>query len=443
MNRPTLAFRNLALPVFAVLAVVCLVAAVAHGWHPHPMQGFLGLIVGETLDLKKLHEDLSGVTKLFREANDRFEAETKKTGEASTETKALNDRLNKRLDDIEVKMQRARLMRDGDQQTESKSEVSELETKAFNNFARFGDERLSETERKAVDAQRAIERKSLSTDSDPDGGYVVPTTTSDRFIRKLILVSPIRPYATVETISRGNDFAIPAEGPQSFAAGRVGQRSSRPETTGGQIRLEKIPTHEYYAKPLLTQQQIDDPSIDVESWATDRAGTAIGQIEGQDFVAGTGVGGPEGFNSSSVTDIHGGDAALIKIDGLFDMMADLPTYYAQNARLFCNRKTKYAVRKLKDGQGQYLWQPSVIVGAPPTFDGTEVVEIYDMPDIAANAFPVVYGDMKAAYTIVDRQQIRLLRDPYTTKPFVELYFTKRTGGQIVLAEALRRLKIAV
>ncbi|HTE48254.1 MAG TPA: phage major capsid protein [Gemmatimonadaceae bacterium] len=390
------------------------------------------------LELKKLHDDLSAATTAFREANDRLEAETKRVGAGSVEAKALVDKMNARLDDIEVKMQRARFMRDGTGQSEAKSDVDVIETKAFNNFARFGDERLSVEERKAV-----AERKSLTTDSDPDGGYVVPTTTSSRFIRKLILVSPIRQYATVETISKGNDLEIPAEGPQSFAAGRVGQRSTRPETAAGQMRLEKIPTHEYYAKPMLTQQMIDDTSMDVEGWAADRVGTAIGQIEGQDFVAGSGVGGPEGFNSSSVTDIHGGDAALIKIDGLFDMMADLPTYYAQNARIYSNRKTKYAIRKLKDGQGQYLWQPSVIVGAPPTFDGTEVVEIYDMPDIAANAFPVVYGDLKAAYTIVDRMQLRLLRDPYTSKPFVELYFTKRTGGQIVLAEALRRLKIAV
>jgi HK97 family phage major capsid protein len=429
----------LVVPLLILAAIAGVLTLAAHGLHlPQIAQhGFAtsvgGLVIGETatVEMKKLHDDLSAATIAFREANDKLEAETKRFGNERAESKALVDKLNGRLDELEVKMQRAKLGA-AESRADKELERNELETKRFNKFARGGEDLLDVEERKA-----------LSTDSEQDGGYINFPNLSARIIKKLILVSPFRSLATIETISKGNSLSIPAEGTTNFDAGRVGQRSARPATATGTLRLEEIPTHEYYAAPQLTQQQIDDSAVDVESWSSDRVGTRFAQITNADYINGTGVNMPEGVNTNaSIAQIVSGAAALLTMDGMFDLMAALPTYYALNASIICNRKTTYALRKLKDSQNRYLWEPSPIVGNPPAFDSKPVIEMPDMPDIAANAFPVMFGDFKSGVTIVDRQSVRLLRDPYTNKPFVILYFTLRTGAQVTLAEAIVKQKIS-
>jgi HK97 family phage major capsid protein len=137
-----------------------------------------------------------------------------------------------------------------------------------------------------------------------------------------------------------------------------------------------------------------------------------------------------------------GDAALLKADGFIDLFYDLPAEFRANAKLYLNRLTQGATRKLKDGQGNYLWQPSFAAGQPATLAGERIVEVADLPNVAANNVVALYGDMEATYLVIDRIGIRVLRDPFTNKPFVHFYTTKRVGGGVYNPEPMRALKVA-
>jgi HK97 family phage major capsid protein len=140
--------------------------------------------------------------------------------------------------------------------------------------------------------------------------------------------------------------------------------------------------------------------------------------------------------------VNSGAAAALTSDGIIDLIYSLPSAYAGNARFIMNRNTQGVARKLKDGQGNYLWQPSFVVGQPATLAGYPLIEVPDMPNVAANAVPIMFGDFKQGYQIIDRIGIRVLRDPYTNKPYVQFYTTKRVGGGLLNPEPLKALKIS-
>lgn len=373
---------------------------------------------------QKQYETMLGVWEQMKGAVDESKAEIKAYGAATQETLNKIDALNSRIDELETKNNRPGLG------AESKASAGAPEAKAFEMFMRKGADRLAPEQVKL-----------LSADSDADGGYLMPTNQASNVLLKLIEFSPIRELANVVTISSGDTYEIPAEGSTDFTAGWVGERGSRAETTSGKLAYHKIIAHEMYANPFVTQKLLDDNAFNVEQWVNDRVARRFGVTEGTAFVNGTGSGQPEGLLTATVTSVNSGSAAAVTAAGLIDLFHALPEHYSRNSTFIAKRATIGSIRKLTDpGTGAFIWQPGLAAGDPGMLLGRPYRECIDMPAEAANAYPVMFGDIRAAYTIVDRQGIRVVRDPYSNKPSVEFYTTKRVGGAVVLAEALRKLK---
>lgn len=302
--------------------------------------------------------------------------------------------------------------------------------------------------------KRGEVQAALNKGTDADGGYLAPIEWDRTITDKLTLVSPIRQLATVQTISTSGFKKVFNLGGTS--SGWVGETAARPGTNNPTFgALDFIPG-EIYANPSTTQQILDDAEINLESWLAAEVQTEFAKQEGTAFVSGDGVNKPFGMLTyvtgaanaakhpfGAIALVNSGDAALIKSDSIMDLIYSLPSAFTGNARFTMNRKTQGAVRKLKDGQGNYLWQPSYVAGQPATLAGFPVTEVPDMPDVAANAKPVMFGDFKQGYLIVDRIGVRVLRDNLTNKPYVSFYTTKRVGGGVQNPECLRALNIAI
>lgn len=302
--------------------------------------------------------------------------------------------------------------------------------------------------------KRGEVQAALNKGTDADGGYLAPIEWDRTITDKLTLVSPIRQLATVQTISTSGFKKVFNLGGTS--SGWVGETAARTGTNNPTFgALDFIPG-EIYANPSTTQQILDDAEINLESWLAAEVQTEFAKQEGTAFVSGDGVNKPFGMLTyvtgaanaakhpfGAIALVNSGDAALIKSDSIMDLIYSLPSAFTGNARFTMNRKTQGAVRKLKDGQGNYLWQPSYVAGQPATLAGFPVTEVPDMPDVAANAKPVMFGDFKQGYLILDRIGVRVLRDNLTNKPYVSFYTTKRVGGGVQNPECLRALNIAI
>lgn len=365
-------------------------------------------------------EEIKGLFTQFQAKNDEMLAEIKKTGSASQELKNQVDALNERIDELETKGKRPVLG--------GESTVQADETKAaFLEWARKGIE--------------SAELKSLSAGTNSDGGYLIPQQLESQINELLVELSPVRSVANVMTISNGNSIDIPVEA-GAFATGWAAETGARAETASGTFTLVNIPAAELFANPQATQRILDDSAL-LESYIVRKIGEQMAAAEATAFVTGNGTNKPTGLLTATISEKVSGSAAAITAAGLIDLFYDLPDAYAKSASFLMKRSTVGAIRKLVDSNGQYLWQPGLMAGQPATILGRPVVEAIDMPAVAADAYPVLFGDFKAGYTILDRKGISILRDPYTNKPFVGFYAVKRVGGKVVKAEALRKLKISV
>lgn len=321
-------------------------------------------------------------------------------------------------------------------------------TKAFNQFFRKGVENnLRDLEAKAA----------LRTDSDPDGGYVVPEEMEQTIDRVLGTVSAMRSISRVISISASTYKKLVNQG--GADAGWVGEKQARPETGTPSLVELAYTAMELYANPAATQTLLDDARVDIAQWLADEVSIAFAEKEAGAFISGDGVNKPRGLLSYGTVAnasyqwgklgyiVSGVAAALTDsthngVDALIDLVYALKTGYRQNANFLMNRKTAAAVRKLKDKDDQYLWQPSVQAGQPSTLLGYPVVDDDDMPDATSGGnLPIAFGDFKRGYLIVDRTGIRVLRDPFTNKPYVHFYTTKRVGGGVQNFEAIKLLKI--
>lgn len=311
---------------------------------------------------------------------------------------------------------------------------------AFDRFLRKGEEVMS------VD-----ERKALSVGTDPDGGYVVNPDLSGRIVMKVFESSPMRAYASIQVIS--SDALEGLFDLDEAASGWVGETDSRAETNTPQLGKWRIPTHELYAKPKATQKLLDDASINMEAWLASKVAEKFARDEANAFVVGNGSNKPRGFLTySSGTTLPGtieqfptGSSGAYAAapnggDVLINALYGLKAQYRANATWFMNRATLTATRKVKDSDGAYLWSPGIAAGQPATLLGYPVASFEDMPDPASNSLSVAVGDMREAYQIVDRLGIRTLRDPYSAKPYVEFYTTKRVGGDVVNFEAIKLVR---
>jgi HK97 family phage major capsid protein len=312
---------------------------------------------------------------------------------------------------------------------------------AFDTFIRKGEEVMGPDERKA-----------LSVGTDPDGGYVVNPDLSGRIVLKVFETSPMRAYASTQVIS--SDALEGLFDLNEASSGWVGETDSRAETNTPQLGKWRIPAHELYAKPKATQKLLDDASINMEAWLASKVSEKFARDEANAFVVGNGVNKPRGFLTySSGTTLPGtieqfptgASGALAAApdggDALINALYGLKQQYRANATWFMNRATTRLVRKAKDSDGAYIWSPGIQAGQPATLLGYPVAAFEDMPDPASNSLSIAVGDMREAYQIVDRLGIRTLRDPYSAKPYVEFYTTKRVGGDVVNFEAIKLVKL--
>lgn len=315
--------------------------------------------------------------------------------------------------------------------------------------------------RRGVDAGlRDLEVKAkLTTQSDPDGGYLVPEETEAGIDRVLGTVSTIRSLARTISISTNTYKKLVNMG--GATSGWVGEEQDRPGTATPTLREIAINTGEIYAMPGATQTSLDDARIDLAAWLADEVSIEFAEQEGAAFAHGDGINKPRGILSYDkvanasyawgklgfvVSGKAGGFAdastTVSPADCLIDLYYALKSGYRNGASWLMSDATMNTVRKFKDAEGAYIWAPPSGAAEVATILGKPVYTDDNMPAVAASEFPIAFGDFSRSYLIVDRIGIRVLRDPFTSKPNVLFYTTKRVGGGIVNFEALKLLKIA-
>lgn len=303
-----------------------------------------------------------------------------------------------------------------------------------------------------------LEAKSLSIGVDADGGYAVPEEL-DQGIEKLLRdISPIRRIANVVQIGSANYKKLVNTG--AAASGWVSETGARAETTSPTFAEVVPPLGELYANPAATQQMLDDAFFNVEEWLADELSQEFAQQEGAAFINGNGTDKPKGFLAYSTaatadsarafgtlehlaSGVDGDFAASNPSDILVDLVYSLRPIYRAGAVFVMNTNMIAEIRKFKDADGDYLWRPGLADGAPASLMGYAVVEAEDMPDKASASLSIAFGNFQRGYTITDRMGTRVLRDPFSNKPYVHFYTTKRTGGAVVNSEAIKLLKFSV
>jgi HK97 family phage major capsid protein len=306
----------------------------------------------------------------------------------------------------------------------------------------------------------------LSIGSDPAGGYFVPTEMSSEIEKRIFDTSPMRQISRVISIG-ASAWEAPYKSTDGGNGGWVGEQEDRPATGNSKMGIQRIETHEQYAYPQITQSSLDDSAINLEGYITEEIEDVMGRVENAAFVSGDGIMKPKGFlayKDSAVT-AKDGDRKWGQLqyvvsghaggfpneasgagnpDALISMISALNPAYRDGASWVMNRTTEAEIRKLKDADGRYLVGFGDLRDTALNFNllGSPIVNLQDMPDIASDAFPVGYGNFQKGYFIVDRMGIRLLRDPYTKKPYIGYYTTKRVGGDVRNFDAIKLLKMA-
>jgi HK97 family phage major capsid protein len=302
-----------------------------------------------------------------------------------------------------------------------------------------------------------LELKSLTGAVPAEGGYAVPREIDALIARELTEISPIRAIAqVVQTGTAGYRKLVTLGG---TASGWVSETAARPETGTPNFAEIAPPSGELYANPAASQAMLDDAGFDLESWLASEIAMEFARAEGAAFVNGGGVNRPQGFLQVPVSAlgdttrpfgtlqyVGSGNATGFGAEPdakLIDLVHSLKAGHRQGASWVMNSATLAEVRKLKTADGAFLWQPGMVEGQPDRLLGYPVVEAEDMPDIAASAFPIAFGNFRAGYLIAERTATQILRDPFTNKPFVHFYATRRVGGQVLDSAAIKLLKIEV
>ncbi|RAI43977.1 phage major capsid protein [Rhodoplanes roseus] len=345
----------------------------------------------------------------------------------AVEAKAADfDKHGKRLDNLETKIARPAV---------SKGKVDDeqgaFEKKAFGIFLRKGHQALG-----------ADEVKSLRVADDSSGGYLAPAQFVAEVDKNIVQFSPIREAARVGSTASGSVLLPKRTGRPT--ASWVGETEARSSTESAYGQTE-IPIDEITCFVDVSNRLLEDSAVNIEAEVGLDLAEEFGRAEGEAFVTGNGAKKPLGIlNDPGLSYTPGGDAALIKADGLIDLYYALAPFYRTRGVWMCNGKTLATLRKLKDGQGNYLWQPGLAGGQPDTILGRPVVEAVDMPDIAANAFPVLFGDFASGFRVYDRVAFSLIRDNLTqaTLGITRFHARRRVGARVTRSEAIRKLKIA-
>ena len=392
------------------------------------------------------HGEMMRAFEQFKEANDERLASQRRGGDVLLEEKVarINDVVDshqRRFEEITLKSVRPPLA----SERHAPSHSAREHKAAFDAYVRSGESA----------GLRALEVKAMSAGSNPDGGYTVPFEIETEIGKRLTLISPIRSIAGVREIS-ANVYKKPfmTAGP---AVGWVGETDARTQTTSPVLDSLSFPAMELYAMPAATATLLEDSAVNIDEWLAGEVEQVFAAQEGTAFVSGDGVNKPRGFLAYDkiaeaswawtkigyvATGTAGEFDATAPIDAIIDLVYALKSGYRQNGHFVMNRKTQAAVRKLKDADGQYLWSPPTQANGRASLFTYPLVEAEDMPDIAANAYAIAFGDFRRGYLVVDRQGVRVLRDPFSAKPYVLFYTTKRVGGGVQDFDAIKLLKFA-
>lgn len=307
---------------------------------------------------------------------------------------------------------------------------------AFNTYLRNGD---------------ITEFKAMSGGTLSEGGYTVPKVIDSAITKALVDISPMRSIARVINVTT-SDFRIPFS-VGGTASSWIGEKAARTETAASTITEITPSFGEIYASPWVTPVLIEDSQFDIEGFVADEVSTEFARAEGAAFVSGDGSAKPKGFLSytnvatadatrafGSLQFVVSGAATSFTSDGIVNLVHTLKAGYRQNAVFTMSKAALGAVRTLRDSTGQYLWQPSYQTGTPSTLLGYRVVEMEDMPAIAASSYSIAFGDFNRGYVVADRVGVSMLRDPYSNAPYVAYKTRKRVGGALVDSSAIKLLK---
>lgn len=331
----------------------------------------------------------------------------------------------------------------------AKARADELERKFNRPGGGGGDEKPIEAKawgsylRKGRDVMDAEEAKSLRIADDTTGGYLrAPETFVGEILKRIVEFSPVRAAARVTPISTsGAKFPKRTGEPTAHWVDEDEQR----EATGSTYGMLQITAHEMACHVDVSAHLLEDAAVDIEAEVAADLAEEFGRLEASAFVNGTGVKQPAGIMAdTAIANVASGSGSAITGDGLIDLFYALPAAYRASSAWGMNSRTMAAVRKLKDGQGQYLWQEGLAAGQPATLLGRPVIDMPEMPDVAGGAFPIVLGDFAAGYRILDRVNFAILRDPYTRANVgqVRMHARRRVGGGVTRADAFRKLRIA-
>jgi HK97 family phage major capsid protein len=390
----------------------------------------------------------------FKDVNDRRLGEIEQKLSSDVVTRDKMDRINRKMDDqkkvldqLVLKKARPQLgsVRANSHGGADLSPEAMEHKAAFDAYVRRGDEA----------GLRELEAKAMSSGTGADGGYLVPEETDTEIGRRVSIVSPMRALSTVRTVSTAvlkKPFAT-----TGLATGWVAETAARPQTATPQLAELSFPTMELYAMPAATQALLDDAVVDIEAWIAGEVDIVFAEQEGDAFIRGDGINRPKGFLTyTAVADsawtwgnlgyVATGAAGAWKSTGPSDTLVDviyaLKAGHRQNGTFMMNRKVQADIRKFKDADGNYLWRPPASAGQAASLMGFPIAEAEEMPDVAANSLSIAFGDFRSGYLVVDRAGVRILRDPYSAKPYVLFYTTKRVGGGVQNFEAIKLVRFA-
>jgi HK97 family phage major capsid protein len=428
-------------------------------------------------EVKKIIEDQGAAWEIFKKANDELIA-AKADGKAVADlevklanaTKALDD-LGAMKSDYDAKFaDLAKRTRPGGGNEKAEMDLA-AEVKSFNDQRQsmsnapvqsVGEEGYIAYKNAFFSVIRGGDRKATGEEMkamqvgiDSEGGYLVPPATVGRIVRRVYDASTMRQICTVQSISTNDLEGLTDRDEASY--GWTSEHGARTETDTPQVGKYRLEAHEMYAMPKATQKLLDDAAVDIESWLAMKVADKFVRVENDAFINGDGVGKPRGLFTYSVAttadatrtwgtfQYHptGASAAFhtTKADPLFDFLAMFKNQYLNGARWLTRREVIAKVRQLKEATtDQYLWQPGLQMGQPDRLLGYPIVIDQDVPAIAANSYSMAFGDFAEAYTIVDRIGMRTLRDPFTAKPYVLFYTTKRVGGGATNFDSVKFIK---
>lgn len=446
--------RILALVAIGVLYATAATAVFAHGFTPDTV-GLLLLANGPMAmpELKAMVEAIQQGFSDFKKLNDERLAKVEKgaaSGDFEAKLAAVQEDIAKALDlkkEIERVEAKANLQGLIGGAKERNPDKAAYKAAFLDRFVRKGEDSAD---------LKALQAKAWSIGTPADGGYALPEQI-DREIEKMLRdISNVRSLANVVTVGTSDYKKL--VNVNGIASGWVGETAARPATNTSQFAEVAPPMGELYANPQVTQQSLDDMFFDVEGELMTQLMEEFALAEGAAFVTGNGTNKPKGFlayttaataDSSRAfgtlehvaTGVSGDFAASNKADIFFSVVGALKKGYRMGAVWMMNKSLLFEAMRFKDTTGNYLWQPSIQdSGLGIRLLGFNVEEAEDMPVKAANSLSVAFGNFKRGYTIVDRVGMRMLRDPYSNKPYVGFYTTKRVGGAVVNSEAIKLIK---